>query len=313
MTSKRNRWRVASSPLLAAAGAVLWLVLPMSVAAQTPAPSSATAPPKAAAPKASAQAKSPNPAGKKAGPVKMVVEPRAMELLKATSDRLAAAKTLQFTAVAGYEYPSKLGPPILYSVRYDVVMQRPDKVRILIPGDGSPSEFYVDGKQMIAYAPAENLAAFADAPPTVEAALLTAFRTAGIYFPFVDLLAADPYKALTEGTQLAFVVGPSVVVGGVNTNMVVWANADVFLQIWIGSDDKLPRRVRAVFRNDPLGLRHDLILSDWKLDAPVAQDFYVSAKAQAAGRMPFKAPGPPAKAMKPLAAGKPAASTGQPK
>jgi hypothetical protein len=105
------------------------------------------------------------------------------------------------------------------------------------------------------------------------------------------------------------------VVGGVKTDMVVWANADVFLQIWIGSDDKLPRRVRAVFRNDPLGLRHDLVLSDWKLDAPVAQDFYVSAKAQAAGRMPFKAPGPPAKAMKPLAAGKqPAApKTGQPK
>ncbi len=302
MTVVRSRWRDASAPLLVAVGVLLWLSLAMAVGAQTPVPAPAQ-------PKAAAQPKQAAKPAKKAadGGFKLILEPRAMDLLKATSDRLATAKTLQFTAVAGYEYPSKLGPPILYSIRYDVVMQRPDKLRILIPGDGPASEFYVDGKQMTAYAPAENLAAFADAPPTVEGALLKAFTTAGIYVPFVDLLAADPYKALTEGVNLAFVVGPSAVIGGVKTDMVVWANDDVFLQTWIGSDDKLPRRIRAIFRKDPLGLRHQLDLTDWKLDAPVAQDFYVATKAQSAGRMPFKAPGPPAKAMKPLAAGKAAA------
>jgi hypothetical protein len=310
----RNQWREARAPVLVAVGVVLWLALALSVAAQSPVPTAPAMQPKAAAqPKAAGAPKAAKSTRKaQDSGFKLILEPRAMELLKATSDRLAAAKTLQFTAVAGYEYPSKLGPPILYSVRYDVVMQRPDRLRILMPGDGPASEFYYDGKQMIAFAPAENLAAFADAPPTVEAALIAAFKTAGIYFPFVDLLAADPYQALTDGAQLAFVVGPSAVVGGVKTDMVVWANPDVFLQIWIGSDDKLPRRIRAIFRNDPLGLRHQLDLFDWKLDAPVAQDFFVATKAQAAGRMPFNAPGPPAKAMKPLAAGK-AAAPGQPK
>jgi hypothetical protein len=297
-------------------GSALWLALgTTSAGGQAPASGAAAEPPKSSAQaKAAAGPKAAKPARKPAeSGFKLVLEPRAMELLKATSDRLAAAKTLQFTAVAGYEYPSKLGPPILYSVRYEVVMQRPDKLRILMPGDGPASEFTVDGRQMLAYAPAENLAAVADAPPTVEGALLKAFTTAGIYFPFVDLLAADPYKALTEGAELGFVVGPSTVVAGVKTDMVVWANPDVFLQIWIGSDDKLPRRVRAIFRNDPLGLRHELDLSDWKLDAPVAQDIFVAAKAQSAGRMPFKAPGPPAKAMKPLAAGKKPAAPAQSK
>jgi len=94
-----------------------------------------------------------------------------MDLLKATSDKLAAAKSMSFTAVVGYEYPSKLGPPLVYSTRYDVTMQRPDKLRILIPGDGPASEYYYDGKTAIAYAPVENLAAVADAPPTIEEAL----------------------------------------------------------------------------------------------------------------------------------------------
>ena len=304
MTNVRTTGWFSFPPLLAGLAMVLAMGLATGAAAQAAAAPGAPASPKAAPAKPAAAAKA-KPARKPADAgFKLVLEPRAMELLRATSDRLAAAKTLQFTAVAGYEYPSKLGPPILYSVRYDVVMQRPDKLRILMPGDGPASEFYVDGKQMIAYAPNENLAAFADAPPSVEGALLKAFTSAGIYFPFVDLLAADPYKALTEGAKLAFVVGPSTVVAGVKTDMVVWANADVFLQIWIGTDDKLPRRVRAIFRNDPLGLRHELDLSDWKLDAPVAQDIFAAAKAQAAGRMPFKSPGPPAKAMKPLAADK---------
>ena len=183
---------------------------------------------------------------------KMVLEPRAMALLKAASDRLAAAKSMSFTAVASYEYPSQLGPPILYTVRYDVTMARPDKLRVIIPGDGPASEFYYDGKSMMAYAPVENLVATADAPPTIDGALKAAFETADIYYPFTDLLVADPYAALTDGAVLAFYIGPSGMVGGTKTEMVAWANSDVFLQIWIGADDKLPRRVRAVYRTDPL-------------------------------------------------------------
>ena len=221
---------------------------------------------------------------------KMVLEPRAMELLKATSARLAAAKSMSFTATVNYEYPSRLGPPIAYTMRYDVTMQRPDKLRVVMPGDGPASEFYYDGKVMMAYAPAENLVAVADAPATIDAALKTAFDTAAIYYPFTDLLATDPYAALTDRATLAFYVGPSGVVGGTKTDMVVWANDDVFLQLWIGVDDKLPRRLRAIFRTDPLELRHEMELSNWQLDGPIAQDAFASQKAQAAKRIAFASP-----------------------
>jgi hypothetical protein len=141
-------------------------------------------------------AKPAKPAKKAAPPeYKLVLEPKAMDLLKATSARLAAAKSMTFTAIVGYEFPSKLGPPILYTSRYDVTMQRPDKLKIVMPGDGPASEFYYDGKTMMAYAPAENLVAVADAPPTIDAALMAAYNKAAIFFPFTDLLVADPYRA----------------------------------------------------------------------------------------------------------------------
>jgi hypothetical protein len=237
---------------------------------------------------------------KSATDFKLILEPRAMELIKAASAKLAAAKTMSFTAVVGYEYPSKLGPPLVYSTRYDVTMQRPDKLRILIPGDGPASEYYYDGKTATAYAPVQNLAAVAAAPPTIEEALDAAYKKAAIYFPFEDLLVADPYAAMTDGAILAYYIGPSTVIGGVKTDMVAWANNDVHLQMWIGAEDKLPRRVRAMYSADPLRLRHEVVFSDWKIDPVVSPDTFVSAKAQTAGRMEFAAPAPPPKGVKPL-------------
>ena len=220
----------------------------------------------------------------------LVVESRAMDLLRGASERLAAAKSMSFTANVSYEYPSRLGPPIVYPLRYDVTMQRPDKLRVLTLGAGPTSEFYYDGKTMVAYAPAEDLVAVADAPPTIDAALKAAYDLGAIYYPFTDLIVGDPFAALAEGTTLAFYVGQSGAVGGTTTDMVVWANKDVFLQIWIGVDDKLPRRLRAIYTADPLQLRHDMELSDWQIDPAIAPDAFSSQKAQSGKPIAFASP-----------------------
>jgi hypothetical protein len=257
---------------------LLGAALAWPAAAQT---TMAPAPAKAAAKKATA----------KPAPFKATLEPRAVELLKGMSARLAAARSLSFTAVASYEYPSRLGPPIVYTMRYDVALQRPNQLKIVVPGDGPATEFYWDGKEMVAFAPAENLVAVAAAPPTLEGALKQAFDSAAIYFPFTDLLLPDPYGAISPGAVTAFVVGPSALVGGVKTDMIVWANNEVFLQIWLGAEDKLPRRIRAQFRADPKGLRHDLELSNWQLDGALPDQTFSTAKAKAGQPMAFATPG----------------------
>jgi len=283
---------------------VAGVALATGVLAQVPASGTKAAPAKPAKAATPAQKAGSAAKGVPAPEFKLVLEPRAMELLKAASTKLAAAKTISFTAVASYEYPSRLGPPIVYTVRYDVAMQRPDKLRVIVPGDGPASEFYFDGSTMTAYAPAENLVAIADAPGTIDTVLKQAYQAAAIYYPFTDLVVADPYAALTEGAKLAFTIGPSANVGGTKTDMVAWANDDVFLQIWIGADDRLPRRVRAMYRADPMALRHEVELSNWQLDGPIAADAFASAKAQSAQRMAFANPVPTAPAgVKPIVKG----------
>ena len=177
---------------------------------------------------------------------------------------------------------------------------------MITPGDGPASEFYYNGKTMTAFAPAENLIAVADAPPTIDAAMEAAYQLSGTYFPFDDLIVADPYKDMAEGLKLAYYIGQSHIVGDTTTDMVAYIDNGVFIEIWIGVEDKLPRLIHAIYLNDPAQLRHNLLLSDWKLDPTVPADAFAPTDAADAKHIPFAHPHPqPPPGAKPPAKSKP--------
>jgi hypothetical protein len=288
---------------------VLLLALGSCFLAATAFPQTAQPPKKKAAPAAKPSPADTHPA----------LEPKAIEILKASSERLAAAHTMSFIALETYESPSRQGHPLVFANKFEVTLQRPDKLRVITPGDGPASEFYYNGKTMTAYAPAENLIAVADAPPTIDAAMEAAYRLSGTYFPFDDLIVADPYKDMAEGLKLAYYVGQSRIAGDIGqshigdptTDMVAYIDNGVFIQVWIGVEDKLPRVIHAIYLDDPAGLRHNLLLSNWKLDPAVPADtFAPGAHAASAKHIPFAHPHPQTSpGAKPPAKAKP--STGQ--
>jgi hypothetical protein len=257
-----------------------------TLAAQDTSPS---ATPKQTAPSA-AKKKTSTP--KAPAPVALELEPKAIEILKATSNKLASAHTLTFTAMETFESLSRQGAPLVYGNKYDTVLQRPNKLRVILVGDGPASEFYYDGKLVMAYAPAENLVAVADAPDTIDKTLEAVFHSAAIYFPFTDLIVTDPYGDMASGLKHAYYVGQSNVVAGITTDIVAFAGNGIFAEMWVGADDKLPRIIHAIYLDDPDHLRHNLILSDWKLDASVSDDFFTSSKASSAKHMQFAHPNP---------------------
>ena len=274
----------------------LLLALGLFLLAGTAYPQTAQSPKKKAAPPAKPAPANTHPA----------LEPKALELLKASSDRLAAAHTLSFTAVETYESPSRQGHPLVYANKFEVTLERPDKLRVLTLGDGPASEFYYNGKTMTAFAPAENLIAVTDAPPTIDAAMEAAYKLSGTYFPFDDLIVADPYKDMAEGLKLAYYIGQSHIVGDTTTDMVAYVDNGVFIEIWIGVEDKLPRVIHAIYLNDPAQLRHNLLLSDWKLDPTIPADAFTPTDAANAKHIPFAHPHPqPPPGAKPPAKSKP--------
>lgn len=275
--------RICYATLIAVA--ILFVNAVVVSAQTTPTATTKQAAPPAAKKKATAPAKA-------AAPAPLELEPKAIEILKASSRKLAAAHTLTFTAVETFESLSRQGVPLVYGNKFETVLQRPNKLRVLLEGDGPASEFYYDGKIVMAYAPAENLVAVADAPATIDKTLEAVFHSAGIYFPFTDVIVTDPYGDMAPGLKHAYYVGQSKIVAGITTDIVAVAGDGVFMEIWIGAEDKLPRGIHAIYFDDPDQLRHNLILSDWKLDAPVSDDFFTSSKASSAKHMEFAHPQP---------------------
>ena len=237
---------------------------------------------------ASAQTAAASPAAAADHPA---LEPKALEILKAASEALAKANTLSFTAIATYERAARNGQPLYYSSIHDVTLQRPDKLKVITKGDGTPDEFYYDGKTMMAYVPSTNLVAVADAPPTIDALLDHAFEKAAIYFPFADIIASDPAAELGKTMKSAFYVGRSNAVGGVATDMIAVAGDEAAGELWIGVDDHLPRLVRVVYAHEPAHARYQTEFSNWKLGAPVEAGAFASEKAAKATHIEFAPPG----------------------
>jgi hypothetical protein len=213
--------------------------------------------------------------------VNVGVDAKALELIKGMSDKLAAAQSLSFTARRAFDEPATNGQPLFYMVVSNVVLQRPDKLKVVVPGDGPPSEFLYDGKTMTVLLPDKKLAAVAEAPPALDDMFEAAIKKAGIYFPFVDFLASDPYKEITEGLESAFVIGQSNAVGDTTTNVVALSNKNVQAQIWIGAADQLPRLVWLT-PTDLAGKARSMIeFSDWRLGSQTSPaDFTSTAGAE---------------------------------
>lgn len=218
------------------------------------------------------------------------LDPKALAILKAASARLAAAHTLSFTATATYESPARTLQPLAYMTRSRVLVQRPDKLQVITEGDGPATEFYYNGKTMMALSPQDDYVAVAEAPPTIDAMLKYAYQTAAITFPFDDIISSDPYATLSPGLKLAFVVGQSRVVGNTVTDIVAIASEMAQAQIWIGAEDKLPRMIHVIYFNEPGNFRHVVEFSDWKLDAAPPAGSFTSARLATAKRIKFASP-----------------------
>jgi hypothetical protein len=205
---------------------------------------------------------------------------------------LAAAKAMSFTATSTYEKAARNGQPLYFTTLNLVTMQRPDRLRVITPGDGIPDEFYYDGKAIMAYVPSEDVVAVAEAPPTIDEMIDFAWHTAAIQFPFDDVIMSSPCAVFEEnGMNSAFYVGQSHVVGGTTTDMVAVAADNVQAELWIGADDHLPRMVRVVYPHEPAHALYQTEYADWKLIDAADPGAFSSDKAAKARRIPLQPPG----------------------
>jgi hypothetical protein len=216
------------------------------------------------------------------------VDPKALELLKAMSDRLSSARRLSFRARAIYDVPGKDKTPIYYATVSDVYFARPNTLRVVTIADQPMHELVYDGKQVAVFSPLENTLATGPAPGTIEDAIRRV-EEGGVDLPFADVLLNDSYKNFSEGLVSAFVIGQSNAVGGSTTDVVSITSADAHAQLWIGARDHLPRQIWVTYTKAPGNPRHTIEFSGWRLNGPSRASYFPRRLLARATRTEFPA------------------------
>jgi hypothetical protein len=201
------------------------------------------------------------------------LEQKAINLLIETTNRLASARTLAFNAVVMDEGQNS-GGALTYRTTSDVLMERPDKLRVITSGNGPFSELYYDGRMISQFFPAMNFARATTAPPTIDDALKAAYNSFRIYFPFMDIILADGFYNGLECLEKAVYLGQARASDGMATDVIAYTINGTCVQIWIGVQDKLPRMMLTVIHDGPLQLQHQVEFSNWQIDQPVSSEAF---------------------------------------
>jgi hypothetical protein len=179
-------------------------------------------------------------AGEKAG----VIDTKADAELHRMSDYLASLNTFRVeTTTVDETKVSKDGQKIQQLAESKISVRRPGEMRIDRVSPNGRVVFRDDGKQFSVFNSDKNIYATAPAPAKLDQAAEDARSELQVDAPGVDLIASNPYAALTEGATEGHYVGLVPMGGGVMAHQLAVTKKDVTYQIWIkDGPEPLPLR-----------------------------------------------------------------------
>jgi hypothetical protein len=226
-------------------------------------------------------------AAQKAGPI----DPKADAELHRMSDYLSGLKTFRVdTSTVDETKVGTDGQKIQELADSKMAIRRPGELRIDRLGSRGHVVFRVDGKQFSVYNSDKNIYATAPAPAQLDQAADVARTQLEVDAPGVDLIASNPYEALTEGVTAARYLGLVPMGGGVMAHHLAVTKKDVTYQIWI-QDGAQPVPLRYVVTGKETGRPQFTIeLRNWQPNAQVPDDSFAFTPPQGARKVAFAPP-----------------------
>jgi hypothetical protein len=215
------------------------------------------------------------------------IEPRALELVKAASARLARTKTFTFRTRNAPGVLADSSPFASFFADAQFAVMQPDKVRAKVRGEAPPLDVFFDGKTLTVYQPTLNLYASSDDPGALEALIPFALQRAGVLFPLMDALAGDPQTTLIKRITRARYKG-SAAIGGKQCEHGAFAAPEVEWELWIEAKTSLPCRLTGRMLDTQGAPRFAVDFYDWKLNPPLSAASFAFVKPAGAGRFDLR-------------------------
>jgi hypothetical protein len=179
-----------------------------------------------------------------------MVEPDAVDALKAMSTYLMSLQTIEIRSEGSLDVVTGENQRIQMDGVTNYKVRRPGFV-IDYVSDIKTRRFIYDGKNFTVYSPKLGFYATVPAPATNREVLNTLYDKFGIALPLEDLFRwADPDGVRQQALKSAYLVGTTTL-DGFATNHYAFREDDVDWEVWIQQGDQpLPRKLVIVDRTD---------------------------------------------------------------
>ena len=197
------------------------------------------------------------------------VDSHAAEIVQRMAERIAAADRFRLDGDIAWDVVQSDGQTLEFGATRELVLQRPDRLRVdLDLREGGKRRLLYDGKHIVLQDLEQNVYAIDPRTGPVDEMVEFVSERLGIPVALSEFLSPDLPKLLGEHLASASYVGASTV-DGVRCDHVALRNEVGGMQLWIGQDDSLPRRIIITYEHETGRPQFRARITGWDLSPQV--------------------------------------------
>jgi hypothetical protein len=197
-----------------------------------------------------------------------------IQILKSMTDYVAKQPTISLAFDSDIEVITPELQKLQFTSSSQLLLSRPDKLRIERTGSYADIELVYDGKTATLYGKDTNNYAQQAFTGSMDQLVEELRATFNVQAPGADLLLSNSFSELTAGVIEAKHIGTGII-DGVECEHLAFRNEETDWQIWIETGPTpVPRKYVITSKAVTLGPQYTLRIHDWKAGASVAADAF---------------------------------------
>lgn len=216
-----------------------------------------------------------------------VVDPHATGIVQRMAERLATAERFSVGGEIAWDVVQADGQTLEFGAARELVLQRPDHLLVdLDLHEGGKRRLLFDGKEVVFQDLQDDVYAIHPFTGSVDDMAAFAADRLGIPVALSELLSPDLPQQLGAHLRSASYVGESTIDGVVCDHVAV-RNEIGGMQLWIGRDDSLPRRITITYEHEPGRPQFRARLTGWNLSPQITAATFAFVPPKGAEKIAF--------------------------
>ena len=216
-----------------------------------------------------------------------VVDPEADRIMERTCEQLRSAPAFSVSVDVSDDDVLKSGLTVQYQSASDLVLDRPNHLRVEGDSDKGRRTILYDGKTVTVFDRDEHVYVQALAPDTIDATL-DKLKELGVSLPLEELMSSEPCAWLHEDIRDSYYGGRHYLEGRLVHHLLFRVKAADF-QIWVQGDEvPVIRKVVIEYREKEGKPRYEARLFDWDFRPTIEAEDFTFTPPQGASRIEFR-------------------------